>query len=252
MPEAGGGRLLLGRRDTSGHAPVLRAEVVHETRAVEPLVHPGIPAVRLHMGYVVGPERVTLAWAERARQAGVRFETGEWTPAVTAASKADVVILATGAWAPGVSPLWGVTVPVTRTAGAILEEHGIDDVVDGGGGVAFGLCGAVLGSTASRTEPDPAQVAPALVERARRYVEGLEAAGPPRACPRPNSPDGRPLVGRLDDDRTWMCAGHGAWGISIGVATAKLLVDAILDGAEIPAGLDPRRFPDVQESVTSP
>ncbi|HWT94499.1 MAG TPA: FAD-dependent oxidoreductase [Solirubrobacteraceae bacterium] len=245
------GTLLLGTRETAGHAPVLRAEVVEEARELDPLVHPGIPGVLLHMGYVVGPERVTLAWAERAREAGVTFEQGEWTPAVTAASKADVVILATGAWAPGVSPLWGVTVPVTQTAKVIIEQAGIDDVVDGGGGVAFGLCGAVLGSTASRTEPDPAQVAPALIEHAKQFVSGVEAAGPARACPRPNSPDGRPLVGRLDD-RTWMCAGHGAWGISIGVATAKLLTDAILDGKPIPEGLDPLRFSEVQASVTSP
>jgi glycine/D-amino acid oxidase-like deaminating enzyme len=214
---------------------------------VEPLVRPGIPGVLLHMGYVVGPERVTHAWAERARAAGVRFEQGEWSPRDE--RTADVTLIATGAWAPGVSPLWGVTVPIDLRAGVIIEEAGVDDVVDGGGGMVFSICGGVLGSSADRAEPDPAAMAPRLVEHSRTFVDGVQIAGTPRACPRPSSPDGRPLVGRLDE-RTWMCAGHGAWGISIGPATARLVVDAILDGAAIPTELDPLRFPDVQASVT--
>ena len=249
LPDTPDGTLLLGTRETASHAPVLEAEVIEEARDVEQLVRPGIPGVLLHMGYVVGPERVTHAWAERARAAGVAFERGEWTPGDHRG--ADVTLIATGAWAPGVSPLWGVTAPINLRAGVIIEEAGVDDVVDGGGGMVFSICGGVLGSSADRTEPDPTTTAPLLVEHSKRFVDGVELAGTPRVCPRPNSPDGRPLVGRLDD-RTWMCAGHGAWGISIGAATSELVVSAMLgDAAAVPATLDPLRFPAVQASVTS-
>lgn len=248
LPDTPDGTLLLGTRDTAGHAPVLRAEVVEEARELEPLVRPGIPGVLLHMGHVVGPERVTLAWAERARAAGVRFETGKWRRGDERG--ADLTLIATGAWAPGVSPLWGVTAPINLRAGVIIEEAGVDHVVDGGGGVVFSICGGVLGSSASRDEPDPAAMVPKLIEHSASFVDGVQLAGTPRVCPRPNSPDGRPLVGRLDE-RTWMCAGHGAWGISIGPATSRLVVDAMLDGAPIPADLDPLRFAGVQASVTS-
>ena len=41
--------------------------------------------------------------------------------------------------------------------------------------------------------------------------------------------DGRPLVGRVPGVRgLFLCSGHGAWGISTGPASARLIVDEIL------------------------
>jgi glycine/D-amino acid oxidase-like deaminating enzyme len=59
-----------------------------------------------------------------------------------------------------------------------------------------------------------------------------------RVCARPQSPDGRPFIGPLPGRRdTYVAAGHGPWGMSTGPASAALVVDAILDGAAVPAAL---------------
>jgi glycine/D-amino acid oxidase-like deaminating enzyme len=64
-----------------------------------------------------------------------------------------------------------------------------------------------------------------------------------RACARPQSLDGRPLVGPAGGiDGLWIAAGHGPWGISTGPATARLAADALLGRAEVPAELRASRF----------
>jgi glycine/D-amino acid oxidase-like deaminating enzyme len=78
-----------------------------------------------------------------------------------------------------------------------------------------------------------------LKERAARFIGAVDVTSA-RACPRPQSPDGLPLAGRLDE-RTWVCAGHGPWGISAGPATAELVVRGLLGGEGPPAALDPQR-----------
>jgi len=65
-----------------------------------------------------------------------------------------------------------------------------------------------------------------------------------RACARPLSFDGRPLLGRVPGYRgLYVCAGHGPWGISTGPASARLVADQML-GHEphIPSELDAARF----------
>jgi glycine/D-amino acid oxidase-like deaminating enzyme len=105
----------------------------------------------------------------------------------------------------------------------------------------------VIGSTFLPEEPDPGSVGPLLLHRADRFVPGLHAAGIDelRACARPQSLDGRPLVGLIAGYRNlYICAGHGPWGISTGPATAGLAADLILGRAvEVPRELDPARFP---------
>jgi glycine/D-amino acid oxidase-like deaminating enzyme len=65
-----------------------------------------------------------------------------------------------------------------------------------------------------------------------------------RACARPQSSDGRPLVGIVPGRRNlYVCAGHGPWGISTGPASARMIADLVLGrGPAIPAELDPARF----------
>ena len=59
-----------------------------------------------------------------------------------------------------------------------------------------------------------------------------------RACSRPQSLDGRPLVGELPGlGGLWAAAGHGPWGISTGPATARMAADPLLGRAEVPASL---------------
>lgn len=228
------GILMLGATSLEGLPAEVAPELVADAAQVEPAVRPGIPAVRANTGWVVGPEAVTRAWAARAQAAGARFALGGDRP------RADLTLVATGAWTDGITPLYGVTARVDVRSGHVLEEAGTHDAVDGAGGELFTLVGDVLGSSASRDEPDPGAVASRLAERARPYV-GDVAIRDTRFCPRPLSPDGLPLVGRTAE-RTYVCAGHGAWGISVGPATAKLVADIIRGVAEAPPELDPARL----------
>ena len=93
--------------------------------------------------------------------------------------------------------------------------------------------------------PDPERVAPLLRERGARFVPALARipSGPVRACARPLSADGRPLLGRVPGhERVFVAAGHGPWGISLGPASARLVADLVLGRAEPPAAFDPARF----------
>jgi D-amino-acid dehydrogenase len=59
-----------------------------------------------------------------------------------------------------------------------------------------------------------------------------------RACARPQSLDGLPLVGPLAGiEGLWMAAGHGPWGMSTGPATGRLVADALLGRDEVPSEL---------------
>ena len=105
---------------------------------------------------------------------------------------------------------------------------------------------AAVGSTFFAGEPDPATWVEPILTHASAFVPGVEDAPirGHRVCARPQSVDGRPLIGPVPGvERLFVCAGHGAWGISTGPASARIVVDAILgpDGA-IPGELDPARF----------
>jgi glycine/D-amino acid oxidase-like deaminating enzyme len=79
----------------------------------------------------------------------------------------------------------------------------------------------------------------------QRFVPGLRRAlvVGARACARPQSVDGRPLLGELPgQDGLWAAAGHGAWGISTGPASARAVADAMLGRAEVPAPLSVARL----------
>ena len=105
---------------------------------------------------------------------------------------------------------------------------------------------ATVGSTFLAREPDPEAWVERILTDATAFVPGLADAPirGSRACARPQSRDGRPLIGRAPGHRgLFICAGHGPWGISTGPASARLVVDEIL-GREpgIPVELDPARF----------
>ncbi len=106
---------------------------------------------------------------------------------------------------------------------------------------------SALGSTFLRACPDADAMAPLLHERGARFVPAL--AGTPtravRACARPLSADGLPLLGRVPErDDVFVAAGHGPWGVSLGPASARLVADLVLGrAAGPPAAFDPGRFP---------
>lgn len=192
---------------------------------------------------------------DRVSAGAVVVAAGPWTPETVDPS---------GRWCP-IRPVWGVVAEVDLASPPrhVLEEAEIDETIeplsagapapsatDGSDGFAFSLVTAVgrtvLGSTFLEAEPDVDALVPVIRRRGARFVPALADAPliGTRRCARPQSADGRPLVGRvpwLDD--LYVVAGHGPWGISTAPGTAKLLADLVLGrGAGVPAALDPARF----------
>jgi glycine/D-amino acid oxidase-like deaminating enzyme len=105
---------------------------------------------------------------------------------------------------------------------------------------------SAVGSTFEPERPDAEALAPRLLARGARFVPALAHATQRglRACARPVSADGRPLLGPLRGvDGAVVASGHGAWGITLGPASARLVADGLLGRAvEVPPALAAGRF----------
>ncbi|MEO7119243.1 MAG: FAD-dependent oxidoreductase, partial [Candidatus Limnocylindrales bacterium] len=253
-----------------------------ELMALEPSVAPGVAACRLDTGYVVPPAAATGGFAERARLAGARFEVGHaWRPVIEGGRAVGVeaavgrrvaaahVVVAGGAWSREVvgdaaafdvpvRPLWGVIASVRLASPPrfSLEEMGVDEIgregavaVDGVPSIFSlvtldGVSG--VGAVMVSERPDEAAVASLLLERGAAYVPALLGASilAVRACPRPISADGRPLLGAVPGvEGLYLATGHGPWGLSTGPASARLVADLLLGrSVEIRAEFSPARF----------
>ncbi len=213
--------------------------------------------------------RVVGVWVDgRLIPAGlVIAAAGPWTPALVDPS---------GRWRP-IHRRWGVVVEaaLSNPPRHVLEEAEIDAALAGGaedggeGGTGngdpdtrgsagrrapvareFSLSTAAgisaVGSTFLPAEPDPAEWVVPLLERAAMFVP--QVADAPlrgvRACARPVSLDGHPLIGALAGaEGLLVCAGHGPWGISTGPASARLIADVALGRhPSIPSALAAGRF----------
>jgi D-hydroxyproline dehydrogenase subunit beta len=256
--------------------PELGAEAVNAPHELEPALAEDLAGFRLDTGRPVPPAAATRAFAARARAAGAELREGVLaTPAVAGGratgvrtpggeEPAGAVVVAagpwsaplvdpTGGWRP-VAPSWGVTVELrlSRPPRHSLEEAGIEDLLTEAGapGPLFSIVTrdgvSALGSTFLPEQPDPAELAPALIERGTRFVPGLAGtqAASVRACARPASADGRPLLGPLPaTEGLFVATGHGPWGVSLGPGSARLVADAILGrDPAIPPELAAARF----------
>ena len=252
-------------------------------RALEPTLAPDLWACRVEIGYPVQPAGSTYAYATVAESRGAVIRQGRAAALavdgdVVVGVEVDGRLLAAGAvliaagpwsstlldasrrWTP-IHPRWGVVVEadVAQPPRHVLEEAGIESVLGAAaetaepGGVresAFSLVpfagASAVGSTFLDREPDPAAWVEPVLVHASRFVPAVADAPirGVRACARPQSVDGRPLIGRVPGmQRLFVCAGHGPWGISTGPASARLVVDQILGrGPVIPVALDSERF----------
>lgn len=261
----------------AGSFPELGAQPLEggELHAAEPGLARDLAAFRLDTGYPVPPTAATAAFAARARAAGAQLLQGAAARPLVQAGRiagvrtddgiepAGAVVVAagpwsselideSGAWRP-IAPLWGVNVELRldSTPRHALEQPGIETLTAEGGlpGSIFSLVThdgvSALGSTFLAEEPDAAALAPVLIERGARFVPELPQATvvSVRACARPLSVDGRPLLGPAGDaDGLFLAAGHGPWGISLGPQSARLVADAVLGRpVAIPAALQARR-----------
>jgi glycine/D-amino acid oxidase-like deaminating enzyme len=237
-----------------------------ELHAAEPALAPDLYAYRVTAGRPIGPTAATNAWADRARAAGAQivFESAEFVPGGVRVGgelrPAEAVVVAAGPWTSEaigsgggwVKANWGVVAQVRlqHPPRHAIEQAGVEALTEPGGAppslfslVTTGAVSAV-GSTFTDDEPDAAAVAPGLLERGARYVPALAGATIEhvRACARPLSADGRPLLGEVPGvDGLYLVTGHGAWGVTLGPGSAQMVVEAMM-GGEIPPELRAARF----------
>jgi D-hydroxyproline dehydrogenase subunit beta len=283
MPEETVGVLIVGedpagleptRADLAARFPELDPQALDNPHEAEPALAEDLAGFRIDTGRPVPPAAATHAFAARARHAGAEIlEGAAATPAtsngrvtgvrtsggeepagavvVAAGPWSSALVDPTGAWRP-VAPLWGVNVELrlSRPPRHALEESGIKDLMtEGTIGPLFSLVtrGGVsaLGSTFLTEQPEPAEIAPGLVERGSRFVPQLAGtqAVSLRACARPISADGRPLLGPLPTEGLFVATGHGPWGVSLGPGSARLVADGVLGkDPAIPPELAASRF----------
>ena len=262
--------------------PELQADVLDPAalQKLEPSLAPGLWACRVDIGYPVWPGASTYAYATLAEERGVTIRMGR---AATLSREGDQVsgvvvdgwhirsgnvLVAAGPWTPGVidpggawrpvRALWGsvVEIELADAPGHVLEQAGISASIGAAAGEHgprnhdFSLVSvpgvSVVGSTFLDDEPDPREWREPILRFAARFVPGIIDAPirGVRACPRPLSADGLPLVGAVPGrGNLYVCAGHGPWGISTGPGSARLVTDLML-GREpaIPDELAPERF----------
>jgi glycine/D-amino acid oxidase-like deaminating enzyme len=258
-------------------APELAPELIEpdELARREPALAPGLTACRLATGTPVPPASATRAFGELARRRGAAVVTGTearvWIEdgsarGVVAGGErigAGAVLVAAGPWTAELivagpeltKPVWGVNVEVelaeppslpVEQIGVIGPQPGSADELTSTFSLVTAAGTSSLGSTFLEEEPDADAIAPVLVERGAAFVPALADAPilSTRACARPASPDGRPVVGAVPGvDGLFVAAGHGMWGISIGPATARLVTDLMLARANsIPAPIAAARL----------
>jgi D-amino-acid dehydrogenase len=174
-------------------------------------------------------------------------------PCAGPALTADVAVIATGAWLSKLARRW-VRVPVQAGRGysftVPLERPVFGPIYLPDVRVACTPLNGKLRVTSvmelRRPEaPASAGVVDAIIEAAGGFFDGVRWAERDEVWvgPRPLSPDGRPLVGPVLDNRIFVAGGHGMWGMKQGPATGRLLAEQITTGKQ-PAGLrefDPLR-----------
>ena len=251
---------------------------------VEPAVAGGLSACRVGIGFPVHPGASTYAYATLAERRGAHIRLGRAATLDVSGDEVvgvvvdgrrvacDMVLVAAGPWSSGlidptgrwvpIRPRWGVVVEAELARGPshVLEDADIAAAIGVGeeiaattaptDGVDFSFVPlpgvASVGSTFLPDQPDPAAWVEPILRRAATFVPAVADAPirGTRSCARPQSADGRPLIGAVPGRRrVFVCAGHGAWGISTGPASARLVVDQMLRREPaIPAELDPARF----------
>jgi D-amino-acid dehydrogenase len=166
---------------------------------------------------------------------------------------ADVAVIATGAWLPKLARRWmrvpvqagrgySFTVPVERQA---LGPIYLPDVRVACTPLQGKLRVTSMMELRRPDAPVSAGVVDAIVDAAVPFFDGVRWAERDEIWvgPRPLSPDGRPLIGPVLDNRIFVAGGHGMWGMKQGPATGRLLAEQITTGKQ-PPGLrdfDPLR-----------
>jgi D-amino-acid dehydrogenase len=154
----------------------------------------------------------------------------------------DAVVIAAGAWSREVGNLFGVHIPIAAGKGySITVEHPEQPLAG-----ALYLADAKIACTpfdgANRfagmmelTAPDDSVSAARIMTMTRlldRFLPGWEE-GQRRivwAGSRPMTPDGLPILGRVDRlPNVFVAAGHGMLGVTMAPLTGEIIADEVLD-----------------------
>ncbi|ALC07059.1 hypothetical protein CDES_13655 [Corynebacterium deserti GIMN1.010] len=170
-------------------------------------------------------------------------------PAVISADgtreEADKVVIATGAWLPG-----------------LAKEYGVKTIVQAGRGYSFSVATdkpakhpvylphhrmactpyqgrfRIAGTMEFRGPDEPLQQRriDAIINQARCIMRGIDFDDRQDEWvgSRPVTPDGRPLIGQTEAENIYVAGGHGMWGIVLGPATGKYLAELMDTGVVNP------------------
>ena len=237
-----------------------------ELREQVPLASSGVAVgIRINGQRFVDPGRFVQALARSVVERGAALDTMDVADVRTSgqgvavqphsgpALTADVAVIATGAWLPKLVSRW-VRVPVQAGRGysftVPVERPVFGPIYLPDVRVACTPLNGKLRVTSMmelrRPEaPASAGVVDAIVDSAGQFFDGVRWTERDETWvgPRPLSPDGRPLVGQVLENRIFVAGGHGMWGMKQGPATGRLLAEQITTGKQ-PPGLrdfDPLR-----------
>lgn len=264
--EAGVDVSLLGRREAMERQPMVSSHILGSTF--------------WDGDSDVNPIRVCLCMARAARFKGVEFRlntrvTGFLTDHNRVSGvktnqgniKADIVLLAAGAWTPALGQMAGINIPIVPRKGQILVSEPLPPMIRGNvlsgsyiaskhnpdlakndGSIARKLgIGLSLGQTkngnlliggsrefAGYDRGTTAEAVRAIAENAVRLFPALKNVRIIRtyAGLRPYTPDGLPILGPAPGrPGLFIAAGHEGDGIALGPFTGKLMAD-VISGAD--------------------
>ncbi|MGC2378708.1 MAG: FAD-dependent oxidoreductase [Mycobacterium sp.] len=256
----------LSRLQDAGQPSATTELTAAELREQVPLASSGVAVgVRINGQRFVNPGRFVRALASSVVERGGVLATIDVTdvrtsgrgvavqPHTGSALTADVAVIATGAWLPKLARRWirvpvqagrgySFTVPVERP---VFGPIYLPDVRVACTPLEGKLRVTSVMELRRPEAPVSAAVVDAIVDAAAGFFDGVRWAERDEIWvgPRPLSPDGRPLVGPVVENRIFVAGGHGMWGMKQGPATGRLLAGQITTG-EQPPGLrefDPLR-----------
>ncbi|MGP4016268.1 NAD(P)/FAD-dependent oxidoreductase [Saccharopolyspora sp. 5N708] len=206
-----------------------------------PFVQALADAVRERGGQIVSGARVR---ALRHGPGGIAVETFTGPP-----RRADVVVVATGAWLSELARRLGVRTQVQAGRGysfsVATEEPAKTPVYLPAARVACTPYQGRLrlaGTMEFRAPDDPLQPAriAAIVRSVRPLLSGVDWSDLRDVWvgPRPMTPDGLPVLGPTKLPGVYVAGGHGMWGATLGPISGKLLAERIVTG-RMPAQLRP-------------
>lgn len=235
-----------------------------DCRALEPGLSPRVRgAIHAPEDHQADPAATVRALAGACADAGVRlFEGVEAAELATAAGavtgvrtataemEAATVVLSAGAWAAELAgapirPVKGQIAALRATDPALAPQRIIRTprcyLVSRGDGRI------VLGATVEERGFDLATTADGVFRLLEAALEVLPDAGELewtgiRAGLRPGTPDNLPLIGSGRLDGLVWAGGHYRNGVLLTPLTAELVAELVVDGAEPPAAVSPRRF----------